>query len=202
MRLVGLDSALRKSGAALMDGDRLIEAAAFENKAGRQGKAFMDFRMWWREFLQRNRPINRVAIEEPLRSDLQRTAISFDGQSEAFGQSIRRVKQPITTYQTLRGLYGIMGHAIEVCEELRIPYKEVNVQEWRQVIHGRRTAPKGTANASEWWKQQALDRCRLLKWSVPSKDAAEAALIAEYLRINLSPLGAGHNDLFSDRIVA
>lgn len=202
MRLVGLDQALRKSGAALLDGDRFVVAVAFDNKAPRQGKAFMDFRNWWREFLQRNRPINRVALEEPLRSDMQRTEVEFDGQAEAFGRSVVRRKVPITNMNTLLGLYGIRAHAIEICEELRIPYVEVNVQDWRQVIHGRRSAPKGTSNSSEWWKAQALDRCRLLKWNVPSKDAAEAALIAEWLRISLSPLGARHNDLFSDRRVA
>jgi hypothetical protein len=195
MKLVGLDQALRHSGAAVMDGDRFVMAEAFHAKSPGQGAAFHEFRVWWKRFLQTHRP-DWVALEEPLRSDMQRTKVDFRP-NDAFGQSVVKTKVPITTMQTLLGLYGVRAVAIETCEALKIEYVEVNNQDWRQMIYGVRRAPKGTTNASEWWKGSAMARCKQLGWSVPSKDAAESALIAEWLRISLSPMGrAGKPDLF------
>jgi hypothetical protein len=195
MRFCGLDQALRHSGAAIIDGDRFVLAEAFHAKGVSQAAAFHEFRTWWEGFLEKYRP-DHVAIEEPLRSDMMRTKVVYRP-NDAFGQSAIKTKEPLTNMQTLLGLYGVRAHAIEVCEMLGIDYVEVNNQEWRQVIHGARHAPKGTANSSEWWKSAAMNRCRQLGWEVPSKDAAEAALIAEWLRISLSPIGrAGKPDLF------
>lgn len=196
MILIGLDQALRNSGAAVLDGDRFVLAEAFHARGQGQGLAFHEFREWWIGFLEKHRP-DWVAIEEPLRSDMQRTQLNYRP-NDAFGQSVVKTKVPLTNMQTLLGLYGIRAHAIEVCEALRIQYAEVNNQEWRAVIHGTRKAPKGTTNSSEWWKATALTRCRQLGWAVPSKDAAEAALIAEWLRISLTPAGRARNaDLFT-----
>lgn len=196
MILVGLDQALRNSGAAVLDGDRFVLAEAFHAKKPGQGAAFHEFRTWWKRFLETHRP-DWVAIEEPLRSDMMRTKVNYRP-NDAFGQSVVKTKEPLTNMQTLLGLYGVRAHAIEVCEALKIEYQEINNQEWRQVVHGTRRAPVGTTNASEWWKGKALERCRLLGWNVPSKDAAEAALIAEWLRISLTPAGRRRNaDLFT-----
>lgn len=184
MILCGLDGALRKSGAGILDGNRFVHAEAFTAKGDEHGQIFHSFRMWWRPFLVANR-VEYVAVEEPLRSDMQRTVF---GQPDAFGR-VSKTREPMTNMKTLLGLYGTRAHAIEVCAALNVPCIEVNNQEWRDVIFGRRRAPKGTANSSDWWKQQALDRCRQLGWAVPSKDAAEGALIAEWLRIHLR-LGA------------
>jgi hypothetical protein len=195
MRICGLDQALRNSGAAILDGDRFVVAEAFHAKGASQGLAFHQFRNWWEGFLEKHRP-GMVAIEEPLRSDMMRTKVAYRP-NDAFGQSVVKTKAPLTNMQTLLGLYGVRAHAIEVCEALGIEYVEINNQEWRHVIHGVRHAPKGTANSSEWWKSAAMERCRQLGWEVPSKDAAEAALIAEWLRISLSPIGrAAKADLF------
>lgn len=180
--LCGLDSALRKSGAAVLDGDRLVHAEAFTARGKSHGEAFHEFRVWWRNFLLAH-DVEHVAIEQPLRSDLSKTT------SELVGDKVIKTRAPIANMQTLLGLYGVRAHAIEVCAALQVPVEEINNQAWRDVIYGRRTAPKNTRNSSEWWKQQALDRCQQLGWAVPSKDAAEAALIAEALRIHLSPLG-------------
>lgn len=196
MRYCGLDQALRNSGAAILDGDRFVLAEAFHARGNAQGAAFHEFRMWWERFLDDHRP-DYVAIEEPLRSDMTRTSVKY-APNDAFGKSVIKTKQPLTNMQTLLGLYGVRAHAIEVCEAMKIRYVEVNNQEWRGVIHGQRHAPKGTANASEWWKGAALTRCKQLGWSVPSKDAAESALIADWLRISLTPVGRAKNgDLFA-----
>lgn len=196
MRFCGLDQALRHSGAAILDGDRFVLAEAFHARGVGQGAAFHEFRMWWERFLDDYRP-DYVAIEEPLRSDMSRTAVEYRP-NDAFGKSVVKTKVPMTNMQTLLGLYGIRAHAIEVCEAMKINHVEVNNQDWRQTIHGVRHAPKGTTNSSEWWKGAALTRCRQLGWSVPSKDAAESALIAEWLRISLTPAGRAKNgDLFA-----
>lgn len=184
MILCGLDQALRKSGAAVLDGQTFIRAEAFTAKGETHAEIFHSFRQWWWAFLVANN-VERVAIEEPLQSSLERTVIEVDTQAQAFGQAVRKVKRPMTSMATLMGLYGTRAHAIEICAALNIPHCEVNNQAWRGLIHGRRQAPKGTKDSSAWWKQQALTRCQQLGWSVPSKDAAEAALIAEWLRIEL-----------------
>lgn len=197
MRFCGLDQALRHSGAAILDGDRFVMAEAFHAKGQGQGQAFHEFRNWWELFLDKHRP-DYAAIEEPLRSDMQRTVVSYRP-NDAFGQSAVKTKQPLTNMQTLLGLYGVRAIAIEVCEAMKIKYFEINVQSWREVIHGRRHAPKGTANSSEYWKATAMTRCRQLGWAVPSKDAAEASLIAEYLRISMTPAGRARvGDLFAE----
>jgi hypothetical protein len=197
MRFVGPDQALRNSGAAVLDGDRFVLAEAFHAKGVGQGKAFHEFRVWWTGFLRRHRP-DRIAIEAPLRSDMMRTKVSYR-QNDAFGQSVVKSKEPLTNMQTLLGLYGVRAHAIEICEGLGIEYFELNVQDWRQLIHGTRHAPKGTTNTSAWWKQRAMERCKLLGWSVPSMDAAESALIADALGIQSTPVGrARGNDLFAE----
>lgn len=188
MIVAGLDSALRKSGAAILDGDRFVHAEAFTASGDTQAQCFTQFRQWWRPFL-RAHGVEYVAIEQPLRSDMQRTVKQF-----IKGQMVT-TKVPMTNMETLTGLYGARGHAIQVCDELNIPFVEVNNQDWRQMIYGVRKAPKGTENTSAWWKEQALARCKQMGWDVPSKDAAEGALIAEWLRIKLSPLGRG-GDLF------
>lgn len=188
MIFCGLDQALRNSGAAILDGNRFVVAEAFKAKGAGQGQAFREFRGWWTAFLRKYRP-DWVAIEEPLRSDMTRTVVTCKP-SDAFGKSVVKTKQPLTNMQTLLGLYGVRAHAIEICEDLGVNYREVNNQDWRASIHGARHAPKGTPNSSEWWKSRAVARCKQLGWIVPSKDAAEAALIAEWLRVQFSPLKA------------
>lgn len=182
--LCGIDSALRKSGAAILDGSRFVHAEAFAAKGDSHGEIFHAYRQWLRAFLVGN-GVEYVALEEPLRSDLTRTVVDTESQGEAFTRRAPKKKVPITNMQTLLGLYGVRAHTVELCHALNIEIIEVNNQDWRQVIHGRRQAPKGTKDSSAWWKQQAMQRCQQLGWAVPSKDAGEAALIAEWLRIHL-----------------
>lgn len=171
----------------MLDGDKFVHAEGFTAKGDTPGEMFHSFRNWWRPFLVCNR-VEAVALEEPLPSNRFRNEM-VDG---------HKVKVPFTNMKTLLGLYGVRAHAIEICHALNIPVQEINNQAWRQEIYGRRTAPKGTLNASDWWKQQALDRCKLLGWSVPTKDAAESALIADWLRIQLNPRMLRARDMFKE----
>jgi len=194
MRFCGLDQALRNSGAAILDGDRFLLAEAFHQRGGSHAKAFCDFRIWWTGFLEKHKP-DVVALEEPLRSDMQITRTKVVP-NQFFGQSVQKVKESMSNFDTLLGLYGIRSQAIEICFELGVEYHEVNVRTWRSVIYGHASAPKGTKNSSQYWKQQAFDRCKQLGWSVSSSDAAESALIADWLRVSMSPAGRAGNDLF------
>lgn len=179
--IAGLDTGTT-SGVGILSGDRLMHAEAFRPKGDGDPAIFNGFRTWWRAILVAHE-VTEVAIEEPLRTDLSKTETQQAG--DAFGGRVVKVKKPIGTMRTFLRLYGIRAHAIEVCAALSIPCREVNVQNWRDKIHGTRRAPKGTPNATAWWKGKALERCQLLGWPVKSKDAAEGALIAEYLRITL-----------------
>lgn len=194
MKLVGLDQALRHSGAAVMDGDRFVLAEAFHAKSPSHGAAFHEFRVWWKRFLQTHRP-DWVALEEPLRSDMSVTKKRVVP-SEFWGKSIQKTKINISNFETLLALYGVRAIAIETCHALKIEYVEVNVRKWRSSIYAGESVPPGADSA--WWKKKALARCKLLGWPVSSHDSAESALIAEWLRVSLSPLGrAEAGDLFS-----
>lgn len=181
MKIAGLDTGTT-SGIGIMSGDRLTHAEAFRSAGENDAEVFHSFRGWWRGMLLAHE-VEEAAIEEPLRTDLSKSESRDVG--DAFGARVVKIKKPIGTMRTFLRLYGIRAHAIEICKSLNVPCREVNVQAWRDKIHGRRTAPKGTPNASAWWKTQALQRCSQLGWPVKSKDAAEGALIAEYLRITL-----------------
>lgn len=157
MIICGLDSALRKSGGAILDDGVLVHAEAFTARGEGQGECFASFRRWWRPFLKEH-GVEYVAIEEPLRSNGMATSM-----------------------KTLLGLYGQRAQAIEICATLEIPVVEVNVQDWRQAVHGVRTAPRGCPDSSGWWKAKALSRCAREGWDIKSTDAAEAALIGWWL---------------------
>lgn len=193
MKIVGLDQSLRNSGAAVLDGPRFVLAVAFHQKGGGQAKAFGDFRSWWIDFLETHNP-DIVALEEPMRSDVSVVKKKVVP-SQFWGQSIQKTKVNISNFDTLLALYGIRAHAIEICESMGIEFVEVNVRTWRSVIYAGEPAMKGVG--SDQWKKKAFERCKHLKWNVASHDAAEAALIAEYLRISMTPEGRQRSpDLF------
>lgn len=181
MIVCGLDSATT-SGAGVLHGDRLLHAESFRPKGDTDPEIFHGFRVWWRALLKAHE-VEEVAIEEPLRTDLGLTELQ--DRSDAFGKSFVKVKKPIGTMRTFLRLYGIRAHAIEVCHAMNVPCREVNNTVWRSKIYGPCRPPKGTSDRSGWWKKQALERCALLGWDITSKDAAEGAMIAEYLRITL-----------------
>jgi len=189
--ICGLDSATT-SGAAILRGDRLVHAEFFRPKGSTDAEIFAGFRIWWRALLKANE-VEEVAIEEPLRTDLSMN--ETEDRSDVFGSSRFTVKKPIGTMRTFLRLYGIRAHAIEVCHSINVPCREVNNATWRSKIYGGRRPPRGlnSAQRSAWWKQQALNHCALIGWDIKSKDAAEGAMIAEYLRITLKEERLGYS---------
>lgn len=194
MIVAGLDTGTT-SGAAILDGDRFIHAESFRPRGEHDPEVFAGFRIWWRAFLVAH-GVEECAIEQPLRTDL---VISKKVDGDPTGKT---TKEPIGNMRTFLRLYGIRACAIEIAYSLNIPCREVNNKTWRSKVYGGERPPKGTANSSLWWKSHALDRCKILGWPVKGKDAAEGAMIAEWLRVVLKEEQLGiaqrNPDLFQE----
>ncbi len=81
----------------------------------------------------------------------------------------------------------------------QIPYKKIPIQTWRKHFLGRGQAPRGTRNSRAWFKQQAIQRCKMLGWDVKSDDQAEANGVLDYFRATQSPAYAVQTtDLFTN----
>lgn len=189
MITMGLDTGTT-SGCGVLRGDQLIYAGAHHSEGDDDGQIFTSFRVWLLAMLTRFQP-DEVAIEEPLRTDLTKP------QQEVIKGETVTVMKPFATMRTFLRLYGLRAHAVQICGSARLQadrkkaglaplrYREVNNKSWRSVVYSGAQPPKGTSNTSEWWKQLALAQCRMLRWPIESKDAAEAAMIAEWLRITI-----------------
>lgn len=153
MRLAGLDIATT-SGIAILDGDKCLHAEAYRPKGKTDAEIFHGFRVHLRSLLVAFE-VEHVGIEEPLRSDLTR--------KEKDGSSV-----PISNMGTFLRLYGLRAHAIEIAHSLNLPHTEFNQSSWRKAFLG-----NGRAD-----KDMALAQCKLLRWPVKSKDAAEACGVA------------------------
>lgn len=156
MRLAGLDVATR-TGFACMEGDKLIHAEAFRPRGKSNPEIFHGFREWLRPMLIAHE-VEHVAIEEPLRSDLRRR--NEDGTDTA-----------ITQMATYLRLYGLYGHAIEICYALNIDCIAVNQSAWRKAFLG-----NGRAD-----KSMAISQCKQLGFGTLPADAAEAIGVAWWL---------------------
>lgn len=156
MIIAGLDIATT-TGFAVMNGDRLLHAEAFRPKGKTDSEIFHGFRVWLRPLLV-SFEVEAVGIEEPLRSDLTR--------KEKDGTAV-----PISNMRTFLRLYGLRGHAVEICHALNLQCAEFNQSSWR----------KSFLRNGRGDKDMAMAQCKLLRWSVPNKDAAEACGVAFHL---------------------
>lgn len=175
MILAGLDIATT-TGAAILENDRLLHAEAFRPKGKTDCEIFHGFRTWLRPLLV-SFGVECVGIEEPLRSDLSR--------KEKDGTVV-----PISNMKTFLRLYGLRGHAIEICHALNIDHAEFNQSTWR----------KSFLRSGRGDKDMALAQCKLMRWVVPNKDAAEACGVAFHLGgVLRAHNGALPGDLFAKR---
>lgn len=188
MNVAGLDVATCSGLAIMGDDGTIIHAEKHRPKGTTDAEIISGFRHWLRPVLVANK-VEHVAIEEPLPTNIERTEIVFShGLS---GPQSRKIKRPMSNMATYRRLYALVGAAEALCFDLNIEFTEVNIREWREFYHGRRSAPKGVANATDWWKDQALARCAQLHRSgiiaqpITSKDAAEAVGIVFWLEGHL-----------------
>lgn len=176
MIICGMDIATR-SGLCIMNGDKLVHVESFRPAGKEDPEIFHGFRNWMRPMLV-SHGVEHVAIEEPLRSDLKRR--EADGTETA-----------LTNMRTYLRLYGLRAHAKEICHALNIPCEEVNQSSWRKAFLG-----NGRGD-----KDMAMAQCKLLRWPVPNKDAAEACGVAWWLagHIRASRL-VRPGDLFEERV--
>lgn len=210
MRLAGLDIATT-TGLAFADGET-ITASTFRPRAKRpfelkknevdfnyDGEVFREFRNHLRPWLVEHKP-EAVAIEKPLPPNITVRNPVVDTTSQWAGQALRYEEKGGTTFGVIFRIYGLVGHACELCRRLNIPVYLVEQGKWRESFIGVKSAPKGTSDASTWLKQRAKAQCELLKIHVPNLDAAEAVGVVWWLRGRLNPRLAGRaDDLFREK---
>lgn len=94
-----------------------------------------------------------------------------------------------TTDVTERWQHWQHGCILEVAARLSIPVTEVASQSWRKHFLGTGRAPKWVEKRvrREWWKDQAIQRCRLLGLRPKTNDEAEAIGILDYYRAMQNP---------------
>jgi len=187
--LAGLDIATT-TGIAIIRGDHLVftdHRRFVDDDDNDDGAVFYRAAKWLSEIMGRF-DVTEMAVEETLRTNSTRSKMvqGPDGP--------KKVSKPIgtdRTYKRLGGLRGVMLLALRD-EALRrqsqgrgLSYREVNVRTWRSGVYGKCSPPKTVSDSdrSKWWKQKALAQCKLFRWDITQTDAAEAAMIAEWLRI-------------------
>lgn len=158
MIIAGVDIATT-SGFAVLEADRLVHAEAFRPNGTMDAEIFHGFREWFEQRIATYN-VSHVAIEQPLPTTLERDDPSSPG-----------AKRPMMSMQSYLRLYGLRAHAVELCLKLGIDCEECHQSTWRKAF-------LGTGRGD---KDMALAQCRLLRWRVTSKDAAEACGIAWWL---------------------
>lgn len=161
MIIAGFDIATT-TGAAFMSGDKIIHAEAFRPKGDTDAEIFKGFRVWFRAMLLSHQ-VQHAAIEQPLVTDIR----APDKRDNAKPGDTRN---PVTMKTYLR-LYGLRGHAVEICESLNIPCEECHQSSWRKSFTGNGRATK----------EETLALARQLVPGLKSKDAAEAVGVVWHL---------------------
>lgn len=196
MILGGLDIAT-VTGAAVMNGG-VITAETIKIPAAKKkflerdekdpplnavelGKAFEHFRGAIRVWLIENR-IEYLAIEEPIRTDFQRTKTTIDTESQWAGKAVKKEKVQGIPLKTSFKIHSLEGIACMLAAEMNIPAIFVNQTTWRKAFLGVGRTPDA--------KREAKKMCDRMKISVTSLDAAEAAGICFWLNAHLNPMSA------------
>ena len=168
--IIGLDVAT-KTGACVMEGDKLIHWEAFRPKGDGDAAIFHGYRSWLWGMLTAF-DIQHGAMEQPLVTNLSVTS----AKSDLAGASVSK-RNPVTMKTYLR-LYGLYAHTVEIFHARNINLEIVHQGTWRKAF-------LGTGHGD---KDMALARCKVLGYEITSKDAAEAAGVASWLQGYLSPL--------------
>jgi hypothetical protein len=177
MVLLGLDVSSVATGWAVMPGaDPLVCGTIRPKGEGwAKGKSFCD---QLHALMNRYR-VTHIGMEEPLRSDLTRTEVTFSD-NPMFGQSVRKTRRPMTNIGVLRKLYAFAGYVHLLAEVRDVPVWEVNQTTWRKSFLGVAHAPKGAER--NWLKTQCFARCVRMGFSPDSDDAAEAIGVVHWLQ--------------------
>lgn len=181
MILAGFDIATT-TGAAFLSGSKILHAEAFRPKGDTDAQIFHGFREWFRAMLIAHE-VEHVAIEQPLVTDIR---IADKRENAKPGDT----HNPVTMKTYLR-LYGLRGHAVEICEAINVPCRELHQATWRKAFTGNGRATK----------EETLALARQLVPGLKSKDAAEAIGIAWALAGELRAASLVRpGDLFSEKV--
>jgi hypothetical protein len=161
MALAGFDIATT-TGAAFLDGTKIVEAVSYRAKGTGDAEIFCDFRQWFNVMLGRYQ-VTHVAIEQPLVTNIELDDHRPNGRPG-------KKYNPVTMATYLR-LYGLRGHAIQICKARRIPVIECHQATWRKSFTGNGRATK----------EETLALAQRLVPDLKSKDAAEAVGVVWHL---------------------
>ncbi|MDB5584866.1 MAG: hypothetical protein JWR80_10042 [Bradyrhizobium sp.] len=166
MIVAGFDLATT-TGCAVLDGTKVLHAEAFRAPGKEDSEIFTNWRTWFRAMLI-SHEVQACAIEAPLVTDIK----APDKRPNAVpGQT----RNPVTMKTYLR-LYGLRGHAIQICHALNIDCREFHQSSWRKAFTG-----NGRAS-----KEETLALAQRLYPGLKSKDAAEAIGVAWMLNGELT----------------
>lgn len=167
----GFDISKTATGAAILDGTKVLHAEAHPSPGDDPGLVFASFKSWFRGMLLAHQ-VEHAAIEQPLRTPMLDTRTGD--------------LSPKSSMQTYLWLYGLRAIALSVCGDLNVPCLEVNQSTWRKSFVGNGHAKK----------EQSLLIARQLYPKLKSKDAAEAIGIAWHLN---GELNFRASDMFAEK---
>lgn len=153
MIVAGFDISKVATGAAILDGTKVLHAEARKSPGSDPGPVFSGFKVWCRSLLVAH-DVQHVAVEQPLRTPM------IDPKTGEL--------EPKSNMETYLWLYGLRAVVYSVCGDLNIPCIEFNQGTWRKAFTGNGRAKK----------EQTLALARQLYPSLRSKDAAEAIGVA------------------------
>lgn len=167
MIIAGFDLATT-TGCAILDGTKVLHAEAFRAKGDSDPEIFSNWRTWFRAVLMAHK-VQEAAIEQPLRTPQINQTKAKKGILEL---------SPKSSMATYLRAYGFRAHAIQICNAVNIPCREVNQSTWRAAFTG-----NGHAD-----KQASFVIAKQLYPKLKSLDAAESIGVAWWLNGELSQL--------------
>lgn len=157
------------TGCCILDGSKVVHIEAFRAKGEGDAEIFTSWRGWFRAMLV-SHGVQACAIEAPLVTDIK----APDKRPNARPGETRN---PVTMKTYLR-LYGLRGHAVQICNSLNIECREIHQSSWRKAFTG-----NGRAS-----KEETLALAKRICPTLKSKDAAEALGVAWALNGELSKI--------------
>lgn len=158
MIVAGFDLATT-TGACILDGTKVLHAEAFRAGGKIDSEVFDSWRPWFRSLLL-SHGVECVGLEAPLVTDIK-------APDTRPGAKPGERRNPVTQKTYLR-LYGLRGHAVQICRSLNIPCHELHQATWRKAFTGNGRATK----------DETLALAKRLVPNLKSKDAAEAIGVA------------------------
>lgn len=160
MIVAGFDISKVATGAAILDGAKVLHVEARKSPGSDPAAVFSGYKTWCRALLL-SHEVQHVAVEQPLRTPM------MDARTGEL--------EPKSNMDTYLWLYGLRAIVYAVCGDLNIGCEEVNQGTWRKAFTGNGRAKK----------DETLALARQLYPGLKSKDGAEAMGVAWWLNGHL-----------------